>query len=39
MLRDIEWDSDPFKSLQFSEDAKLLIYGLVKGFNNRNEDV
>ncbi|KAF2186506.1 AAA family ATPase [Zopfia rhizophila CBS 207.26] len=39
LLRDIEWDSDPFKLLQFSEDAKLLVYRLVKGFNNRNEDV
>jgi hypothetical protein len=39
LLRDIDWDSDPFKSLQFSEDAKLLVYRLVKGFNNRSEDV
>ena len=39
MLRDIGWESDPFKLLQLSDDRKLLVHRLVKGFNNSNADV
>ncbi|KAK4450787.1 ATPase, AAA-type, core [Podospora aff. communis PSN243] len=38
-LREIEWNGDPFKSLQFTPEAKRLVERLVKGFNNRAEDV
>ncbi|KAK0643277.1 P-loop containing nucleoside triphosphate hydrolase protein [Cercophora newfieldiana] len=38
-LKEIEWNGDPFKMLQFTPEAKRLVERLVKGFSNRAEDV
>jgi hypothetical protein len=38
-LEEITWDGDPFKSLQLSDETKNLVERLVRGFNNRKEDV
>jgi len=39
MLREIEWSTDPYQSLQLSVDRKRLVHKLVKGFNTSDVDV
>lgn len=37
-LQEVAWNGDPFRSLQFTDQAKRLVDRLVRGFNNRDED-